>query len=63
MHVVLSFAVICYTAMEAVAMVFFKIYVMVFVLEPDFTLDKFVQLVLRIPEEVKCSFSACHTFF
>lgn len=36
---------------------------MFFVLEPDFTLDKFVQLVLIVSEEVKCSFYACHTFF
>lgn len=56
MHVVLSFAVVCYTATETVVVVFFKIYGMVFVLDPDFTLDKFVQLVLIIPEEVKCSF-------
>lgn len=34
-----------------------------FVIEPEFTVDKFVQPVLLVPEEVKCRFYACHTIF
>lgn len=37
--------------------------VKLYVLKPAFTRDTFVQLVLRVPEEVKYRFCACHTVF
>lgn len=43
-------------------MIFFKTYVHVFC-SRDFTLDKFVQLILIVPEELKDRFYACYTIF